>query len=418
VLAEDGHEVAAVDVLEDDQDGLGCAVWQRWATGKWFGCVLASAEALPFRPDAFDCVFCFATLRHILDLDRVFREVARVLRSDGVFVAFHESFRGVWTTNRQRTQGGHEFVPIPLRDAADESRPGPERQGPEQVERHLGLTRVSRRVGFCLDRAREAGLHAAVLPIGLADDLSPVLDDPSWAGPASVPSWLDALAAAYMLDADRLHARITEIQAGVPVDLVPTLLAHWTLLGNSAGVLIARKGTDPFNPEPADQTADPEQCRHLDALLLSCSPERFIPIHGICPVEQDADGPYHWVQPEAALLVPAGTSLEVIVRCPLRAWVQHPLRVEVWVEQEESPRLVTALLPGRQVRLRVPIRVSAAPHSSTLVRFHTSCGFFPPPTAPGRTDTRFLALQFRSLRAPDISENAILTGLRSFARAG
>src|SRR5262249_52847857 len=67
-LAADGHQVVATDLLDDAAIGLGCAVRLRAASGHWFACVRARAEALPFQPESFDCIFCFATLQHVHDL--------------------------------------------------------------------------------------------------------------------------------------------------------------------------------------------------------------------------------------------------------------------------------------------------------------------------------------------------------------
>src|SRR5439155_18842775 len=93
-LAEDGHQVVAADVLDDPHIGLGCAVRLRDQTGQRFACVRTEPTALPFRPEAFDCVFCFDALRQVLDLERAFLEISRVLRPGGLFVALQEPFRG------------------------------------------------------------------------------------------------------------------------------------------------------------------------------------------------------------------------------------------------------------------------------------------------------------------------------------
>lgn len=49
-------------------------------------CVCADAESLPFREARFDLVFSNLALQWINDLDRVFREVQRVLRPGGVLL--------------------------------------------------------------------------------------------------------------------------------------------------------------------------------------------------------------------------------------------------------------------------------------------------------------------------------------------
>src|SRR5438105_5054461 len=95
VLAQDGHQVVASDILEDCEIGLGCAVRQENDGGPGVAYVQCRAEALPFLDGSFDCIFCFSTLGHIADLERVLREVSRVLEPGGVFLAFDEPFRGI-----------------------------------------------------------------------------------------------------------------------------------------------------------------------------------------------------------------------------------------------------------------------------------------------------------------------------------
>ena len=48
--------------------------------------IAADALALPFRPGVFDTAVSFEVLEYILDIPRVFQEVARVLKADGVFI--------------------------------------------------------------------------------------------------------------------------------------------------------------------------------------------------------------------------------------------------------------------------------------------------------------------------------------------
>ena len=179
VLAEDGHQVVASDVLDDPHIGLGCAVRQRAYTGRWFGCVLTSAETLPFRAESFDCVFCHAVLGQVVDLDRTLRETARVLQPGGLFVTLHEPFRGLFTTQAQRALGR----PTTFFDLPDNAR----------------------RVPLLRTLAADAGLSALVLPLAAALTLRPNLTFP-WADQnGEWPAWLESLAATYQLDADWLR---------------------------------------------------------------------------------------------------------------------------------------------------------------------------------------------------------------------
>ncbi len=48
--------------------------------------VRAMAQSLPFREDAFDCVYSFGVLHHIPDVRRPMQEIKRVLSSGGDFI--------------------------------------------------------------------------------------------------------------------------------------------------------------------------------------------------------------------------------------------------------------------------------------------------------------------------------------------
>jgi len=45
--------------------------------------IQADVKALPFRDQAFDCVYCFGVLHHIPDVETVLAEIHRVLKPDG-----------------------------------------------------------------------------------------------------------------------------------------------------------------------------------------------------------------------------------------------------------------------------------------------------------------------------------------------
>jgi SAM-dependent methyltransferase len=392
-LAEDGHQVVAADVLDDEHIGLGCAVRLRDQTGQRFACVRISPTGLSFRPEAFDCVCCFDTLRHIPDLERFFQEIGRVLRPGGLFLALQEPFRGALTTQTQRLfdtayyRLARWWLPGKLSGLADPAI--------THLRSRLGATLhdARRRVPYCLALGEAARLQTIILPAAVALTFSPDLRLASSAE-AKRPVWLDSLARDYRLDIDRLQVQIERASQSSGQDLIPELLSHWMLVGNIDGVLLARKGGPALEPFPAKLPMDPERARRLDPLLLGCTPDGFVPIYGVHSVHIEEQERYSWIQPQAGLLVPACTSLEMTLACPPKPFCSAAVRVEIRLETEPLPVAIFLISPGKRTTLRLPIPVSVAKHGSLFVNITTNFGFMPSDfnPAPG-SDTRLLAVQ-------------------------
>jgi len=105
-----GCRVAAIDVVADDQVGLGRA-WALMAdSGVSFVPVIGDFERLPFSDCTFDVVFCAAALHHAPDLTRMLRDVLRVLKPGGRLVAVNEPCIGAQESEQD----------VLLRDAAQE----------------------------------------------------------------------------------------------------------------------------------------------------------------------------------------------------------------------------------------------------------------------------------------------------------
>jgi SAM-dependent methyltransferase len=105
-----GCRVAAIDVVADDQVGLGRA-WALMAdSGVSFAPVIGDFERLPFSDCTFDVVFCAAALHHAPDLTRMLRDVLRVLKPGGRLVAVNEPCIGAEESEQD----------VLLRDAAQE----------------------------------------------------------------------------------------------------------------------------------------------------------------------------------------------------------------------------------------------------------------------------------------------------------
>ncbi len=364
LLAEDGHQVIASDVLDDPHIGLGGAARQRTHSGPWFGCVVTGAETLPFRAESFDGVFCHDVLGQVVDLERTLREIARVLRPGGLFVALHELFRGLFTTQAQRVHG--------------------------HPSTYFDLPDNSRRVPLALSLAADAGLSATVLPLAAAVTLSPSWTSPLADANAQPPVWLDSLAAGYQLDADQLRQRLDR-------DCSSGLLAHWMLVGNSECMLLAGKGEAPWKSLPEARLREPRSCRHWDPLLLACAAAGFVPLHGVYPGEGTGTERYWWLQPDVALLVPLTEAIDLTLACPPPDFLPRPVRVEVAWEEEEIPALVLMIAPGKTVRVRVPGPESAPAFGSLLLRLRISAGFRPSNRQEGHQDTRELAMQLRGV---------------------
>ena len=398
LLAEDGHQVVASDILDDPCIGLGYALRRRERGDQLLACALAQAEALPFCSTAFDCVFCFAALRHIVDLERVFREVSRVLRPDGFFIALQEPFRGRTTTQTQRLQDclSHRIA----RSWQVGSLPSTTRSDILRFRECLGATlhEVCRRVPFCVARGQAAGLHVRVLPTQVAVTLPMGLaEDPS----ATWPSWLDGFAETFELDAPRLRRAIEQARSEGNADLVPQLLAYWTEAGNFEGVLVASKTPAAADISHARRPDVPSDSRQLEALLLACAPQGIIPIYAMYPLERAERGACHWLQPQSGFLVRSTELLKLTVRCPPPHFRREPVRVEVRIEDERTARLVFMMLPGTTVTLPLP----AVKQPSLLVRLTTNFAFIPSDYNPEQcTDTRLLSLQLIPEQLADASD--------------
>jgi SAM-dependent methyltransferase len=82
-LAELGHEVAAVDCLDDDEDGLGAC--RHYATT--FARIQADFDALPLAPAQFDLVVFNGSLHYSPNVCATLAQAHRVLAPGGTLVA-------------------------------------------------------------------------------------------------------------------------------------------------------------------------------------------------------------------------------------------------------------------------------------------------------------------------------------------
>jgi SAM-dependent methyltransferase len=359
-LAEDGHQVVALDLLDDPDIGLGWAVRQRTQTGRWFGCVRGQAERPPFRPESFDCVFCFATVQHILDLERALHEVSRVLRPGGMFVAFQDAYRGLLCTPWRRRQGGVALTAT-ARDGEDlEAEKARGKPGRPLFNLAYGPHEMSRRVLPCLELAAAAGLRGMILPDALLPQVRPDWSF-NWSDPTCQAGCLHGLAGAYELDDGRLKTWIGATQQTTGRDLLPLLMAHWISVGNLDGVWLARKSGEPF-ADLLGLIRSPVWCRQLEPLLLACSRYGYLPAYGVAGPVAGHDGRTRWLLPEAGFLVPADEFVDFTFTALGPPVNKEMVRLEVRRESETHATVIILIPCSQTSTLRVPL---APPTTST-----------------------------------------------------
>ena len=89
-LANEGHSCTAVDLRDDDVDGLGAAVG--FAEGPSFDCLVASFDDLPLASGASDLAVFNASLHYSSDLAATLAEARRVIRRGGCIAILDSPF--------------------------------------------------------------------------------------------------------------------------------------------------------------------------------------------------------------------------------------------------------------------------------------------------------------------------------------
>lgn len=90
-VATFGHWAVAVDIRDDDVDGLGAAA-DLLGDAAAFGRVKASFDTLPFGDDSFDIALFNASLHYATDLRQALAEALRVTRSGGCVAVLDSPF--------------------------------------------------------------------------------------------------------------------------------------------------------------------------------------------------------------------------------------------------------------------------------------------------------------------------------------
>lgn len=129
-FAERGCRAMALDIVADEYYGLGRA----WAimehAGVYFEPMLGDGENLPFPDLKFDIVFFCGALHHFQNIDRVLRQVYRVLKPGGRIIAAGEPSASVFV--RETT----------LQDSLEETRYGIVERRPKSYQYVRSLERA------------------------------------------------------------------------------------------------------------------------------------------------------------------------------------------------------------------------------------------------------------------------------------
>ncbi|WP_337288969.1 class I SAM-dependent methyltransferase [Candidatus Methylomirabilis sp.] len=90
-----GCRSVAIDVVADDQIGLGRSQALMKEAGTYYEAVIGDHERMPFKLAAFDIVFSCGSIHHTSDVRVLVSEIARVLKRGGKLLAINEPCIGV-----------------------------------------------------------------------------------------------------------------------------------------------------------------------------------------------------------------------------------------------------------------------------------------------------------------------------------
>lgn len=100
LFAKKGLEVVALDALTEKYIGLESADIYIEQENLFFERIKADMNYLPVIDNYFDIVFSTASVHHSSDLTRLFKEVARVLKTGGRFILINEPVRGIFESGK------------------------------------------------------------------------------------------------------------------------------------------------------------------------------------------------------------------------------------------------------------------------------------------------------------------------------
>lgn len=111
-FARRGCRVVALDVVSDENVGLGRARALMDDANTYFDRLIGDGENLPFSPERFDLVFCAAALHHCANLPLLLQNVARVLKPGGRLCAINEPCRPMLESEQSllKRHAAHELA--------------------------------------------------------------------------------------------------------------------------------------------------------------------------------------------------------------------------------------------------------------------------------------------------------------------
>lgn len=116
-FARQGVDVTSVEYDPSDVVGVGAFASFQAKSGLPLRAIRGNALQLPFRGSTFDLVFCRSVLHHLDDLGRGLQEIWRVLKPGGVFLAYNEHVRGLFSDG-SRFLKAHPAVPYGVNEWA------------------------------------------------------------------------------------------------------------------------------------------------------------------------------------------------------------------------------------------------------------------------------------------------------------
>jgi SAM-dependent methyltransferase len=111
-FAARGCRVVALDIVPDENVGLGRARTLMRHANVEFELVIGDGEKLPFLANRFDVVFCCGTLHHATDLNLLVENIHNILRPGGRLCAICEPCISIWRHEKRmlRTYAAEELA--------------------------------------------------------------------------------------------------------------------------------------------------------------------------------------------------------------------------------------------------------------------------------------------------------------------